>query len=169
MSQSINLVAMGMEQIDWLKRNPQSVADLVHDRIAGRGPSDLLNLEDAWDVLFFLLTNSAFKGELGPGRLDLGLILVGEEWPDADCMFCTCLYPEDVSFAARALSAFTHDDFRRRYASDTFTELDEDSLYRVDCWREEDSLEELLAYVDALKVFFVEAAAREDAVLSYGI
>lgn len=167
MGTTFDFVSMSETQLQQLRRDPEQTWDFVcgRDSDPGNRPSGRLNMEYVWGPLLFLLTDPAFHAMLRPDQPDISLFLEGEGMTAANVGGCQCLFPEDVSFAAYALASFSRDDLRRRFDSPRYLKATEEDAYRVDCFQDADSFDELADYYEAMTRFFQSAASRGDAVI----
>lgn len=168
MSSTLDFVALGESSLETLWLHPRTTWAFASGSLPGCQPAARLNLEDAWHVLIFLLTDPAFADRYArEDSPDIALFLEGEAMPEADCDCCTCLYPEDVRFAVRALGTLAPGGLRVRFDSPAFQEAEQEHLYHFEFWRQAENFAALEGYFQALKAFFEAAGERGDGVIYY--
>jgi len=133
----------------------------------GFGPFVDLEVEKAWHGIQFLLTGTAWAGELPLSFLVSGGVEVGDE--DVGYGPARALTSEQVRAIARALARIDEQELRARF--DPGAMMKADVYPRI--WdrrpEEDDSLGYLVAHYEALREFIAGAAEAGEAMLVYVI
>jgi len=126
--------------------DPATVSGLIHKPAGQGGPNDSQTVEQAWDVVQTLL----------PEAVD------GEPLDGTDGLGCIYLTASHVERAAARLARRSVPELVARFTGEPaqFAEL-----YWAKTWQ--GSAEDLADFMEGVKRFFAEAAARRDAVVFY--
>ena len=126
--------------------DPATVSGLIHKPAGQGGPNDSQTVEQAWDVVQTLL----------PEAVD------GEPLDGTDGLGCIYLTASHVERSAARLAQRSVPKLARLFAEDPAPYAE---LYWAKVWLED--IDALQAFMEGVQRFFVEAAARRDAVVFY--
>lgn len=170
MSMIGNLRSLSDADVARLLAEPSLVSDYLDpedDQSAGEadfGPFADLDIDKAWHGIHFLLSGSAWEGEMPAGFLVIGGQTVG----DVDVGYgpARAFMSEQVRQIAAALAAVDEKELRRRFDPTAMTEAE---IYPTiwDSAEEDDTLGYLAAHYDALRSFVADAAERGVGLLVY--
>jgi hypothetical protein len=137
--------------------NPSAISAVQSGSAPESVAGETLSLEKAWHGLHFLLSGSAWDGELPQGFLLAG----GEELGEDETR--RILQPAEVRRIADALQAVSDDELWSRFDS---RRMQSEEIY-PQIWDEPESdlREEYLMYFNQLKRFLLEASARGQAIV----
>ncbi len=149
-----------------LLRDPDGVADYLAGDAEGEDNDDAyadLDVDKAWHGIHFLLTGTAWEGELPLAFIARGGRELGEVGYGPARIFSS----DEVKGIATALQPLTRDALEQRFDPEAMTRLD---IY-PSIWNrprdEDDTLEYVLSYYEALREFIEGAAAQEEALIVY--
>jgi Domain of unknown function (DUF1877) len=129
------------------------------------GPHADLEIDKSWHGIHFLLTKSAWEGELPLAFLVLGGHQIGDE--DLGYGPARGFSSDEVHEIAEALEAIDVAELRRRFDPAAMTAAE---IYPA-IWdrppAEDDTLGYLASYYGELRAFIAGAAAKDEAVLVY--
>ena len=154
----------------FLEDDEQADADLDAHRAAGEASAESLYLDKSWDGLIYLLSGSgiATTDLSNPDNLARAILsgdLIDEEKEeDREHGYVHYRTVAETAALAARLAAIQKGDLRRNY-----TPAAMDDVYPGIIWRRdgEEALQYLLDYFDELQAFYTEAAAQQQAVISF--
>ena len=156
----------------FLEDDEQADADLDAHRAAGEASAESLYLDKSWDGLIYLLSGSGIAttdlsnpDNLARAILSGDLIDIDEEKEeDREHGYVHYRTVAETAALAARLAAIQKGDLRRNY-----TPAAMDDVYPGIIWRRdgEEALQYLLDYFDELQAFYTEAAAQQQAVISF--
>jgi hypothetical protein len=141
-----------------IKRSPGSLLDVLHPESESESyRSRYLDIEKTWHIIHFLLNGEAWTGK---GPL-FDAVLGGSELTDEDLGYGPARYlePAEVAAVAEALSPVSAEDLWGRF--DESRVLAAELYWSV----EPEGREYALENYQALRTFFVHAAAKGDAAI----
>jgi hypothetical protein len=148
------------EQVEWLLGNPETIwhyLDPDNDDGAEEGRHAGLDVDKAWHGIHFLLTGTAWEGEPPLDFIVRGGQEVGEDLGYGPARAFTS---DEVKAIAAALRPLTREVLEQRFNPKEMMSL---QIYPTIWDRprdEDDTLEYVLGYYDALRDF-IEGAAKE--------
>jgi hypothetical protein len=154
------------EKIGSLFSDPETIDELLDDD-GGDGDDDRVELrvDKAWHGIHYLLTGTAWEGSPPLDFIAKG----GREVGDVDVGYgpARAFSSADVRAIATALLPIARADLEKRFDPAAMMDLD---VYPA-IWdrprEQDDTLEYLLVYYDALKAFIAGAAERGEGLLVY--
>ena len=147
-----------------LKANPEVIHDLVFTDSFDKENNAFFDLHKSWQSLHFLLTGTAW--DVDEENALSQVVLGGEEiGPDAFGYGpARMMVPDLVKRISQALDKVDFVEVKGRYSEAQFQEAD---LYAFGGEDFAEELDVLVDYLDGLREFYAEAAARGDAILTY--
>ena len=162
MSMIGNYLRVTPEQLEALKKDPESITDFLDAAQESAPDGYCLDIDSAWQGIHYLLTGDPLEGEFPLANAVLGGYALGEV--DVGYGPARYLEPEDVAACAEALSQLSEADVRSRFDPAAMMRA---KIYPM-IWDEgEDALIYLLEYYGELVPFFQKASAAGDAILEY--
>lgn len=152
MSMIGQFLALPQSELDALRRAPQDLENVMFD---AHGDS-VVDVDKAWHGIHFLL-----NGTVGGGTAPLAHVLYGRTPLDEDMTYGPVMATDaaDVPAIAAALAAVPDETLRERFKPEAM-----DDIY-PHSWEEADALDWLIDHLQALRAFYREAAAANQAVL----
>lgn len=154
---------------NFLQLSPQELAALIADPSSVYGfiyPGDeehenSFNVDKAWHGIHFLLTGDAWSGEPPLANVVLGGEEIGDDVGYGPAKFLTA---DEVLDVASALKDLSPDAFRARYNAKAL--LDNEVYPQI--WHDDDdAVGYLTSYYEALRDYYLDAAAKGNAMLKY--
>jgi hypothetical protein len=159
MSMIGNFLQITPAQLQSLVENPSSVEAFIYADDSDR--ADSIDIDKAWHGIHFMLTGDAWEGEPPLGNVVLGGTEIGG---DAGYGPAHYLSPEELRAAAEALRELPPDEFARRFDAKN---LSANSIY-PQIWDEGDeALDYLRHFYETLRAYYLDAAAKGNAMLKY--
>ena len=167
MSMIFILRQIDAEDIQQLSNNPQSILDMLNEDVQVDEVKLAMetDLDKAWHAIHYLLTGSAWGGELPLAYLIQG----GQDVGDVDVGYgpARILKPGEVQNWHQALSTTTADDLRQRFDPQAMMQA---QIY-PNIWNrdpaEDDTLGYVLGYFAELKFFVEEASSQNKGIVIY--
>lgn len=160
MSMIGNFLQLSTAQLEALIADPSRVSNFIY-------PEDEINenaigVDKAWHGIHYLLTGDAWGGDLPLLNVILGGTEIGDDVGYGAARFLTA---DEVSAAAAALEDITPEVLRSRYVA---SELSKNEIY-PEIWDDphDDAFGYLGHWYETLRDYFVDAAAKQNAMLKY--
>ena len=147
-------VQLSPEQLEALIADPSEVSGFIFSQ------DDQYEIDQSWQGIHFLLTGDAWGGEVPLANVVLGGTEIGDDVGYGSACYLTA---DEVSAAATALKDITPDVLRSRYVA---TELSDNRIY-PEIWDRDDAVEFLTSWYESLRDYYMDAAAKRNAMLKY--
>jgi uncharacterized protein DUF1877 len=162
MSMIGNYLRITEVQLSRLLEDPSTIVDVLYpdDGQGDHAPTRHLDIEKSWHAIQFLLTGDPWSGEPPLQNAVMGGRELGEE--DVGYGPARYLSAAEVAAVAAALAGISGEELWSRF--------DEGGFARAEIYPQRwsyDGKEYVLAHYEALREFFKDAAAAQDAMLLY--
>lgn len=148
---------LSQTDLDELIASPETISE--HLNIDHDPPG--MDVDKAWHGIHFVLAGKAWEGEHPLGSAVIGGIEIGEDVGYGPARYLT---RERVQEVAAALELFTAEEFAERFDAEA---LENNGIY-PEIWDEgEEALEYLQNSFEALRAYYLAAAANGEAMLLY--
>jgi hypothetical protein len=159
MSMIGNFLQITPAQLQALVENPTSVQALLYPDDGDRAES--IDIDKAWHGIHFMLTGEAWGGSAPLANIVLGGTEIGGDVGYGPAHYLT---PEELRAAAEAVRELPPDEFARRFDAE---KLSANQIY-PEIWDEGDeTLDYLRHYYETLRAYYLDAAAKGNAMLKY--
>lgn len=152
-------------ELETYSKDSSKLEDRIYREDNAEDPN-LINLDKAWEGIFFLLTGAGLSNiEDAKEPLSLLLNTALEIDPEQDMGYGPAMYNtiSQVKEISAALNIITTDDLYTRYDAEKMTAL---GVY-PEIWDEEDAVEYLIEKFDMLKAFYNDAVSEQHAVIFF--
>lgn len=163
MGMTAQYLRVSQEELEVYMKDSSKLKDRIYGEGADGDP-DLVDLDKAWEGIFFLLTGASLANiEAAKEPLRLTLQTSLEIDPHQDFGYGPAMYNtvEQVKAISAALDTVNTDDLYRRYDAEKMTAL---GVY-PHIWDEDDAVEYLIEYFDVLKALYNDAVSQGQAVI----
>ena len=159
MSMIGNFLQVTPDQLQALIADPTKVADALFPECVNCGA---LDVDKTWQAIHFLLTGDPWGGESPVADAVLGGgIEIGDDVGYGPARYLTAA---EVAATANALRLITKNELALRFDPAT---LSENEIY-PEIWDEgNEAMDYVLVYFDQLRTYYLDAAAKGNAMLKY--
>jgi hypothetical protein len=157
MSMIANFKQITPIELNKLINNPDQIEELVFNK---EGEDDSLDIDKTWHGIHFLLTDNPWGGEEPLKFVIMGRHEIGEDIGYGPAHYLTS---EDVKAISQALSNISTEELKGKFDGNKMIKAD---IY-PSIWEDEDALEYLMGYYEALVEYYKDAAIKGNAMLVY--
>ena len=160
MSMIGNFLQLSSDQLAALIADPASVEAFIYPEDEER--EDGIDIDKAWHGIHYLLTGNASGGEPPLADVIFGGTEIGDDFGYGPARYLTA---DEVKAAATALKDITPEVLRSKYVA---SELSENEIY-PETWNDPDgdAVEYLATWYQTLRDYYIDAAAKNNAMLIY--
>ncbi|MEZ6120001.1 MAG: YfbM family protein [Pirellulaceae bacterium] len=152
-----NFLQVTPQQLNELIAAPESIEDLLYRD----GDDDSgIDIDKAWHGIHFMLTGQQYEGTPPFSDVIFATKTVGDDVGYGPARYLTAA---EVAAVADALSSLPSDEFGKRYDAAALTAND---IY-PQIWSGDEDLDYLLSWYDTLRDYYLDAAAKGNAMLQY--
>jgi hypothetical protein len=160
MSMIGNFLQLSPEELAALIADPSSVESFVYPGEKERENS--IDIDKAWHGIHYLLAGDSWGGEPPLANVVLGGTEIGHDVGYGPARYLTA---DEVKAAADALKDITPDDLRSKYVA---SQLSDNEIY-PEIWDDpdDDAAGYLMSWYATLRDYYIDAAAKQNAMLKY--
>ncbi len=165
MSLTARFLQISPEQLQILINDPSLVESFIYPDEEEDTEEDTEDLDKAWDGIHYLLTGDRWTDEIPKREIPLANVIAGgvEIGDDLDHGPARYMTADQVLAVAEALRDLSRDDLAKRFDVAAFHE---NGIYPP-IWDREEALDYLLNWYDSLRKYYLNAAAKGNAMLKY--
>ena len=163
MGMILNFFRVTPAELETFINEPELLEGSIYDEATDEENPNLTDIDKSWDGILFLLTGTGIAGPEHPLRK---VMFSGQEFGgDQDMGYGPAQYltPEQVQEVHMALRGISAEDLRSKYDPKRMTELD---IY-PSIWQNEEEVNYLLEYYEAVREIYATAAANGEAVITF--
>lgn len=155
-----NFLQLSSEELAALIADPSSVQSFIYPE--GEEGENSIDVDKAWHGIHYLLVGDSWGGEPPLANVVLGGTEIGDDFGYGPARYLTA---DEVCAAANALKDISPDVLRSRYVA---SELAKNEIY-PEIWDDpdDDSVEYLASWYQTLRDYYLDAAAKNNAMLKY--
>jgi hypothetical protein len=160
MSMVGNFLQLSSDELAALMADPSLVESFIYPEDEEHEKN--IDIDKAWHGIHFLLAGDAWGGELPLANVVLGGTEIGDDVGYGPAKYLTA---DQVKIAADALMEITAEVLRSRFVASA---LSENEIY-PEIWQDsdDDALEYLSTWFETLRDYYLDAAAKGNAMLKY--
>jgi len=154
-----NFLQLTSDELASLIADPSSVEAFIYPEDDEH--ENNIDVDKAWHGIHFLLANDAWAGELPLANVVLGGNEIGDDVGYGPAKYLTA---DEVFEVANALKDLSSDAFRARYNAKS---LLDNEIYPQIWHDDDDAVGYLTSYYETLRDYYLDAAAKGNAMLKY--
>ena len=160
MSMIGNFLRLSSDELAALVADPSSTEAFIYPN--DEEHEDSIDVDKAWHGIHYLLTGDSWGGEPPLANAVLGGTEIGDDFGYGPARYLTA---DEVHAVAEALKDIAADAFRVRYVP---SELSKNEIY-PEIWDDpdDDAVGYLTTWYETLRDYYIDAAARGQAMLKY--
>ena len=160
MSMIGNFLRLSSDELAALVADPSSTEAFIYPN--DEEHEDSIDVDKAWHGIHYLLTGDSWGGEPPLANAVLGGTEIGDDFGYGPARYLTA---DEVHAVAEALKDIAADAFRLRYVP---SDLSKNEIY-PEIWDDpdDDAVGYLTTWYETLRDYYIDAAARGQAMLKY--